>query len=344
MSRTTNRVTIKDVADKAGVSIATVSRIINHKDAVTPDTRQRVLDTMELLNFIPRSIPTITDSNNKVILMCIPDFINPFNAQIIRGVQKVAHFHKYDVLFLQADDFYTSAGDYINIIKNNAIAGVLMFSPVPNSALIDELNSRCPMVMCSDYYDGYSQSFVGIDDISAAKSAVNYLISTGCHKIGLINSFHNNKYARHREKGFCEALTEAGLPINQDWIAHISSISYQSALSKATHILSLEDRPDAFFATSDVYAVGVINAAKKMGLVVPEDLSVIGFDNVEISIMTDPQITTIEQPSYQIGYQSCELLIDKIMYPETSDKHIILDTELIVRQSTKFNSQFNPRG
>ncbi|MBS6952668.1 MAG: LacI family DNA-binding transcriptional regulator [Enterocloster asparagiformis] len=337
MSRKSNRVTIKEVASKAGVSIATVSRIINHKDTVTSDTRQRVLDTMEQLNFVPKTISPITNSSNKIILMCVPDFDNPFNAQIIRGVQKAAHFHKYDVLFLQADDFYTSAGDYINIVKNNDIAGILMLSPIPSSKLIEELNSRCPLVMCSEYHEESSTSFVSVDDTTAVKNAINYLISTGCRKIGLINSFCNNRYARHRERGFTEALSEAGLPINQDWIAHISSISYQSALSQATYILSKEDRPDAFFAVSDVYAVAVVNAAKKMGLKVPEDVSVIGFDNVEISIMSDPQLTTIEQPCYQIGYQSCELLVEKINNPDSPDKRILLDTELIVRQSTKFN-------
>lgn len=342
MNKKNKRVTIEDVARRAGVSIATVSRIINHKDSVTSSTRRKVADAMEYLNFVPRSTPAVSDGSSRVILMCIPDFDNPFNAQIIRGVQKAARFHRYEVLFLQTDDFYTSAGDYLSLVKSSSISGILMLSPAPDDGLLAELNARCPLVMCSEYSEQAGLSYVTIDNVTSAKNAVNYLISTGCRKIGLINSFHRNVYAREREQGYLEALREAGLSANPDWIAHISSINYQSALSKAAYILGMDDRPDAFFATSDMFAVGVVGAAKKLGLSVPEDVSVIGFDNVETSLMCDPQLTTIEQPSYQIGYQSCELLIDRISDPDAPHRHIKLDTELIVRQSTKFNSRAQP--
>lgn len=176
---------------------------------------------------------------------------------------------------------------------------------------------------------------VSINDSSAAVRAVNYLISTGCQKIGLMNCNINFKYAQHREKGYYRALRQAGLTANPDWIVHISTISYQLAYSNALHILSLPDRPDAVFACSDVFALAVVNAAGKLGLKVPDDLSVIGFDNVYLSAMCDPAITTIEQPSFQLGLQACELLLEKIKFPNTPFRQIILDTELIVRESTR---------
>lgn len=145
----------------------------------------------------------------------------------------------------------------------------------------------------------------------------------------------NFKYAQHREKGYYRALRQAGLTANPDWIVHISTISYQLAYSNALHILNLPDRPDAVFACSDVFALAVVNAAGKLGLKVPDDLSVIGFDNVYLSAMCDPAITTIEQPSFQLGLQACELLLEKIKFPNTPFRQIILDTELIVRESTR---------
>ena len=338
--RKKKRVTIEDVAREAGVSIATVSRIINHKDTVTSETRERVLSMMEYLNFVPRSLhqpPQV--SQRKMILLCLPDFDNPFNAQLIRGVQKAARYHDFEVLFLQTENFYTNSGAYLDAIRHSGAAGVLMLSPVPNKTLLFEINAFCPVVMCSEYHEDPGLSYVTIDNAQAAQKAVEYLISTGCRKIGLINSFHRNAYAREREAGYREALLAAGLPVNEDWIAHISSINYQSAFSKASYILGMENRPDAFFATADMFAVGAVNAAKKLGLRVPEDVSVIGFDNVETAVMCEPQLTTVDQPSREIGYQSCELLIDRITNRDSVPRHIKLDTELIVRQSTKFNRQ-----
>lgn len=330
-----SKITIKEIAENANVSIATVSRIINHKDTVKPETRQRVLDIMEKMQFHPKSPSTINDATSKVILMCVPDFNNPFNSPVIDGVQKAAHDHGYDVLLLQSKDFYTDSSHYLNILKNNSLAGILILSSAPHNHLLEELSFRCPVVMCSEYAEDYGISYVSIDDVAAAKKAVNYLISTGCKKIGMLNCNMKFKYARHREKGYLAALKEANMEINPDWVTHVSSINYNLAFSKAKYILSLPNRPDAFFTCSDVFAVSAIRAAKELGLRVPEDVSVVGFDNIELSIMSDPPITTIEQPSFDIGLQACELLIEKINNPQVADRQIILNTELIVRKSTK---------
>ena len=191
--------------------------------------------------------------------------------------------------------------------------------------------------MCSEHCEDYNISFVSIDDIAAAQKATQYLISTGRRKIAMMNSSTQFKYARHREKGFRLALEEAQIIPNEDWILHLSTMSYGLAMANAMHILSQPDRPDAIFAASDVYAIGVIKAAHKLGLNVPDDLAVVGFDNIEISTMTEPSITTIKQPSRQIGFQSCELLVEQIVNPNADPRQITLETELIVRDSTPLN-------
>lgn len=332
------KITIDEVAKKAHVSIATVSRIINNKDQVTEKTRQHVLRVMDEMDFVPKNTKALFSATSNVILLLIPDFENPFNAAIISGIQESAREHDMDVFVVQTKNYYTEHRHFINILKNNSIAGIIILAPAPHKSLLDELCHSCPVVMCSEYAEDYGVSYVTINDIESAKSAVNYLISTGRRKIGLINSNLKYKYARHRERGYKQALETAGLEIREDFIAHISAIDYSSALSSATHILGLPDRPDAFFAVSDVFATGVIVAAKKLGLRVPEDVSVVGFDNIELSNMTEPPITTIEQPAHQLGYQAAEMLIEKIRKPDMADKQIILDTHLVVRGSTTLSS------
>lgn len=331
---TRKKVTISEIARHANVSIATVSRIINGKDKVKAETRQKVLSVMNELNFIPPLTTTLSDGSSKVILVCIPGFENPFNSPVIDGVQKAAYERGYEVLILQSRDYYTDSIDYQNILKQNSIAGIIIVASVPNSDLLDELSFRCPVVMCSEYVEKYGISYVSIDDVAAAKNAVKYLISTGRKKIGFINSNLNFKYSRHRLKGYLQALQEADLEINPDWTVNIASINYQMALANATHILSLPNHPDAFFTCSDVFAVSAVNAAKKLGLNVPRDVSVVGFDDIETAIMSDPPLTTVAQPCFQLGFQACELLIAKIINPQTADKQIILNTNLIVREST----------
>lgn len=329
-----SKVTVTDIASKAQVSIATVSRIINNKGSITPKTRQRVYDAMEELGFTPKTSSMLSTATSKVILLCIPTFNNPFNAPVIDGIQRAAHSQKYDVLILETNNYYSRSEDFENILKNNSIAGILIMSSIPQQALLEELSFRCPIVMCSEYAENFSVSYVSIDDVAAAKKAVKYLISTGRKKIGLINSNSSFKYARHREKGYTIALEEANFEINPSWIVHLSTINYSMAVSNIRHILTLPNRPDALFACSDVFAVAAVNVATELGLNVPEDVSIIGFDNIDLSVMCNPPITTIEQPCFQLGYQSCELLLEKIKNPSVEAKQILLNTELIVRGST----------
>lgn len=333
------RITIEELAEKANVSIATVSRVLNNKGNVRKETRDHVIEIMQKYDFHPQNPHALSNPESNLLLTCVPDFCNPFYSPVIDGIQKAAHENDYDVIFLQSRDYYTEISDFANILKEKSIAGILILSSVPNIELIRELNFKCPVIMCCEYPEDYDVSYVTINDVASTVTAVNYLVLTGCKKIGLMNSSLKFKYARHREKGFTQALEEHGLEINPEWVAHISSINYNLAYSAALHILQLPDRPQAMFACSDVYGIAIINAAKNLGLRVPEDLSVIAFDNTEISIMSDPPLTTVDQPKQQIGYQSCEMLIDQIKSPGAANKQVVLSTQLIIRGSTLLPTQ-----
>lgn len=328
------KITIKHVADMANVSIATVSRIMNHKGNVKEETRQKVLSVMESLDISP-SASLLTDQTSNTILLCVPDFSNPFNSLVIDGIQKAAYANNYRVLILQSKETYLKFEDYESVLREHSFAGLILLTSIADPKLVEDLARNCPIVMCSEYCDINGASFVSIDDIAAARKATEYLIACGCKKIGLLNSAMQHQYARKREDGFRQALEEAGLPVYEEMIAHISSVNYKLALSHAENILRESSvRPDAFFAVSDVFAVAALRVARQNHLRVPQDISVIGFDNIEVSAMTNPPITTIEQPSFQIGYQACQLLAEKICNPSTAPRKIILGTELIARGST----------
>lgn len=328
------KITIQDIANRAGVSIATVSRILNNKGNVKESTKQHVLNVMKELGFSPTESRTLTDSDSKSLLMCLPDFQNPFYSKIIDGAQAAAHKNGYEIFLLQAKNFYAQKHVYQSILKSNSFAGLLILSAIPQMDIIEELSLICPVVMCSEHPENPRMSYISINDVESAKKAVRYLISTGRKKIGMVNSTLKLKYARHREKGFREALKEAGLAVNEKWITHVPAIDYSLSYAHVQAILTSGDRPDAFFTSSDVFAASVINASHHLGLDVPHDISVIGFDNIDLAKITNPQITTISQPMYDMGFQSCLLLIEKIENPAKPDRKIILDTELIVRGST----------
>lgn len=327
-------ITITEIAKAANVSIATVSRIINKTGNVKPETRQKVMDVMAELNFYPKSLEDTSSINSNSILVCLPNFQNPFNGDIIDGIQSVTINRGYRAFYYEARDFQNILSEYDKIVKKNNFSGILLVHNVASVELLEDLRLRYPVVMCSEHCQHSNVSFVSIDDGKAAENAVNYLISIGRKKIALLNSTLNHNYAKHREKGYLNALADANLTENQNWIAHISDINFEMAVSMATIILSGEEKPDAFFCISDVFAAAVIKAATGLGLSVPNDIAVVGFDNIDLASMTIPAITTIKQPSFHIGQQACELLINQIEDPYVSPKHVILNTELIVRDST----------
>jgi DNA-binding LacI/PurR family transcriptional regulator len=329
-----NKMTIEQVAAQAGVSIATVSRVLNLKDNVNPETRKKVLEAMDALNYHPGIFND--NPQGSLIVMLVPRISNPFYNSIIDGAEAAASRRGYHLLLSQTYNSNNILSDFELILKDKSVAGMLLLNYMSDAELLEKLSLLCPIVQCSEFCENSDVSYVSIDDFAAAKNVTDYLLSIGRQKIALVNSSLNFKYARQRETGFVTSMNNAGKEVNPNWILHLPDINFDLALSNAMLLLNNMERPDAFFAISDVYAAAIIKAATRLGLNVPKDISVVGFDNTEISIMTEPSITTVNQPRFQLGSFACDLLIDKIIDPTLPNKHMILDTELIVRDSTLF--------
>ena len=319
--------TITKIAQQANVSIATASRVINQSGAVKEETREKVLQAMKSLNYQSR------ESSSKYILASFSDFQNPFNADLIRGIRSAASRRGYK-LFLQQIDRPHSSEAYKFLLNEKIFSGVIFTHVVPDRNLLDAIRIQYPIVMCSEYSEVENIPFVVIDDFEAAQDAMKYLISIGKRRIALLNSSLDHNYAVQREHGYRAALAESNLPINERWMVHLTDIDFESACSAVSNLLSSSERPDAFFCVSDVFASAVIKSASGLNLSVPQDVAVVGFDNVYLTTMTVPSITTVSQPTYQLGFQSANILIDQIEGKPVLNYRVVLSTDLIVRGST----------
>ena len=329
--RRTDKPTITDVAQHAKVSIATVSRVINNKNCVKESTERKVYEAIETLGFeLPG--PKTIENPSKVILVCVPEFNSLFCAPILDGVQAAAEAKGYDFLALQIKQHNASNKDIDSTLSTLPFAGIIFLASLKNKEYLSNLSRKYPMVLCAAESD--IMPCVCIDNYQASLKAVKYILSTGREKVGLINYNLDYSYARERERGYCDALAEKSIEINPNWITHISTQDFRLAYSSAMYMLKQKNRPDAIFAVSDAYAISSISAAQQLGLSVPHDVSVLGFDNISLASIVNPALTTVSQPAFQMGYQSFELLFEKIINPEIRNKKVVLETELVLRAST----------
>ncbi|KGF05330.1 LacI family DNA-binding transcriptional regulator [Anaerococcus lactolyticus] len=330
------KIKIDDIAKKAGVSIATVSRVLNGSDTVKEETRKKVIRVADKMGYHINTINENIRISSKIILILIPDFYNPFTSTVISGILDSLNMHGYKAVFASTKNFDNNFEDYYKFCQSLSLAGIISLdsNSIQGNNILQGLSRNFPMVMCSEYPEKNELSFVSIDDKKSARTATEYLISLGRKKIAIINSSITNKYARHRQKGFLNTLSDYNIEIDKNWIINLSTIDYDLAYTNVKSLLSSKNRPNAIFAVSDVYAVASVNAAKSLGLNVPHDVSIVGFDNESVSKMSSPSITTISQPSYDIGFQSAELVMELIEHKDKKQKSIIFDTDLIVRDST----------
>jgi len=325
---------IAEIAALAEVSCATVSRVLNNQDAVKPELYDKVCDALRTRGVNPDDVILQVENAGKLILFTLPFDFNSFFNEIIKGAKASAAQHGYQMLILQEHINVNTFPAFEKLLKNMKISGLITLNHI-NSGLMEKLTDLLPVVQCCDY-DLKSQavSSVTLDDQKTAKSAVDYLITQGRHHIAFMSGplrYSDNFY---RKEGYLQSLRLNRIEPSPNWIIHLPEINYNMAFSSATQLLSQPTRPDAFIAISDLFACAIINAAHRLNLSIPEDLMVVGYDNVDYSLISTPTITTINTPKFQLGYTACEILIEQILNPNASIQHLSLPSELIIREST----------
>ena len=323
---------IQKIARLAGVSVATVSRVLNNSDSVKEANREKVLQAIKASNYQPNLLARqLRTSRSSMVLVLVSDISNPFCAEVVKGIEAQAEKNGYRILLCNSGSDIERSRSSLQMLAGKMVDGIITmdaFSKLPELA---QLIGEMPWVQCAEYADQGEISCVGINDIEASQQVVSYLAEKGRQRVALINHDLSYKYAQLREQGYKAALNLRHLKWQA--IAYASELSFSAGKQAMEALLKQREKPDAVFAVSDTLAAGAMSVIQQAGLRVPEDIAVVGFDGTELAEMTSPPLTTLAQPSRDIGRQAFMLLLQKIDSPASAAERVMLDWQLIRRAS-----------
>jgi LacI family transcriptional regulator len=335
MGRTKAAITIRDVAQVAGVSISTVSRVLNDKDDVAPDTYERVQDVIQQLGYTSSlAARSMRSRRTNVIGLIVPDVADSFSIQVMKGVNQAITALDYDLIIYTSGSIKKrSAAErerhFVSLLNGSVTDGVIIVTPAATS-----FSTAAPVVTIDPNNECPECLTISATNHAGALAAMEHLIGLGHRRIGFVSGRPDLQSANHRLRGYLDALHQANIPQDQALI-EVGDFSRETARDCTQRLLSLATPPTAIFAANDQSAIGAIDAAHKMGLRVPDDLSVVGFDNIPEAAYVNPALTTVDQFIDKMGHVATEMLIGLIQgEPLESDLHM-MPTQLIVRESCR---------
>jgi DNA-binding LacI/PurR family transcriptional regulator len=325
---------IKDVATRAGVSVATVSRVLNQNPRVKPHLRERVLQAMAELDYRPSGIArNMRNQSARVIGLIISDIQNPFFTALVRAVEDVAYENQYTVLLCNSDEDPQKEQLYADVLSTERVAGVIIV-PTSRDSCIPLLSRHIPVVMADRKVAGPATDSVTLDNIGGAYQATAHLIGLGHRRIGLVAAPLHVSVGLERRQGYEKALREHGIPLDES-VIRTGNFKESGGYRAASELLDLDPRPTAIFAINNLMTMGTLQAIHERGLRIPEDISVIGFDDMPWLPLLVPPLTAVRQPVYQIGAEAARLLFRRMREgPQKPVETIVLQPELIIRGST----------
>lgn len=333
-------VTIKDVAKEAGVSISTVSRVINNSKPVSNEIRQKVLEVIKRTGYVPNPVArSLVTKKSQTIGVIVPDMSNLFIGELINGIEEVGRIYNYDILLCNSYGTEEEEFRYINLLKSKQVAGLVFVSwnmTEKQVRAIEESNIKAVYISKNAKdFDVYS---VGVNHFDASYETTKHLLEKGLRKILFIRSSIENTIAdSERFKGYKKALKEYDIEVDKDYVKQgdmTSTCGYnimKNVLEKYT--------PEAVFATNDELAIGVMNAILDKGLDIPKDISVVGYDDTRIASLTRPKLTTVKQPIYDIGAVCIRMLVKVLAGEDIKQKRVELPYQLILRDSVIDNKK-----
>lgn len=332
--------TIKAVAKKAGVSVATVSRVLNSYENVRPETVDAVKEAIRELGYHPNFLGrTLRRQETMKILVMVPTISNQFYSRLVKGIQTAALADGYHAMLGITNSDPAVEKEQIAIARRKLVDGVIFLHTTMDAGELTEFAKGCPAVSCCELVQGAKISTVSIDDFRAALDGTRYLLEKGHRRIAFVSAGTLYDSSRLRQMGYRRALEEAGILVDNSLILD-EGFTFNAGKRAARRILEMERNPDAVFATSDSTAIGVISGLAQAGIRTPEDISVMGFDDNQIAEYYLPPLTTISQPQFGIGHKAFELLLDKINNQSCAERHILLPHKLVERSSVKDQGNF----
>jgi LacI family repressor for deo operon, udp, cdd, tsx, nupC, and nupG len=329
-----NNGTIKDVARLAGVSTATVSRTLKQPEKVTIATRKKVMQAVVEVDYTPNAMAqSLRTQVTKTVILVVRDIANPFYLEIFRGVEQQAHDLEYSVLMGNTRDDPEREQLYFNMVHSRHADGLILMTGKLPPALNQGKQRLPPMVIALEYLKDVRLPTVLIDNVQSSRRAVEHLISLGHRRIAHISGPVPEILSMDREEGYRLTLQENGITINEEWVVN-GNFSVRSGHRAMHQLLASDPRPTAIFAANDEMAIGAINELAARGIKVPQDVSVIGFDDISFARAYNPSLTTIRQLRTEIGRQAVLLLADVLAGKPVSSEPVIIPTELVVRDSS----------
>lgn len=327
--------TIKDVAHAAGVSVATVSRVLNNQGNVKNETVEKVNEAISKLSYSPNLLGrNLRVGETRKILVLLNTISNQFYSRVVQGIEEAANKEKYAVMICMTHNNKEIEMQYLNLIKTKLVDGAIFLTTENDGDFLSDELCNIPVVQACEPRAGFLTPTVSIDNFKAGYDATHYLLKKGHKSIAFFGAGTIYESSMLRKAGYKKALTEAGIEIRGDLIFDEGFGTTAGAVA-AGKLLKKDSLPDAVFCVSDASAAGAIKTFIQAGKKVPDDISVMGFDNTKLSETFLPSITTTKQPQFEIGKQAMELLLDLISKQEIKTNKIILPCQIIERKSVK---------
>lgn len=330
--------TIKDIAKDLNISPSTVSRALKDNPDISLETRKLVQDYAKKYKYKPNALAlSLRTQHTNIIGVIVPELANHFFSGVLSGMETIAEEKDYHVIVCQSSEDYLKEIRNVQTLIKARVCGVLI-SQSKMTTKYDHfqelIDNDIPVIFFDRICTGIDSDKVVVDDYSGTFTAVEYMIKTGCKRIAFFSAPLHLEISKNRRNGYLDALRKYHLPVDENLmrIADTKLLGYERAME----ILQEPDRPDAFMAMNDYTASGILLATKKLGLKVPEEVSIFGFSNSNISQDTDPMLTTMDQHPKKVGEEAMQLMLEKIENPENiSRKNRLIKTSLIARQTTR---------
>lgn len=328
---------LHEVAERAKVSIATVSRVLNKSDKVVPETRAIVEQALRDLGYRPSRVARrlrMKDGRAHLVGLIIPDIQNPFYAEIARGVEDAAYASNYALILCNSDESLEKERFYLEVMRDESVDGLILppFSET-DEAVIETVKTGMPIVCVDRSLSSAKTDLVEVDNYRGALAAVNHLLDKGHTRIGLIEGRTQVSTSRERRRGYLDALAARRVASRKE-LMRAGDFKQESGRVLANELLDLRRPPTALFVVNNLMAVGALAALHQRGLRVPRDVAVVGFDDLPWAEALDPPLTVVRQPAYDVGAQAMELLLKRIIEPRRPAVTVRLVPELVVRRST----------
>ena len=325
---------IADVAARAGVGVATVSRVMNGSASVRPATRERVLDAVKALNYRPSSVArSLSLQRTMVVAALLPWFTNPSAVQRVRGIVEGLSSSQYDLMVFDIESEARQRRAFELFDRGDRADGLLVVSTLPPEPEVERIRAaRIPCILVDAVHPALPS--IAVDDVGGGELATRHLVELGHRRIALIGDpppEFRFEWSRDRTHGYERALRRAGIAMRPEYVREGTRLLHV-ACAIAAELLSLPERPTAIFASSDTQALGTLEAARRLGIRVPEELSVVGFDDIEVASYVG--LTTVRQPLAESGRRGAELLLRALGGRPVDLRTELLPLELVVRGTT----------